>query len=163
MVHNEPDYQIPTDVMAIPSLIEHDGEWSIDLIEVNPWYNRMPVMGEDESPTGRRHLVARAVINNQTDHDDVARLVDAYISFEQSTLGEPVPEGEFTLIDDSGMPGGAVEQTIKAHSFKNQLRFRGENLFGAGHDNDTLYLTIVLDFAGETIILRRGGNVVVAM
>jgi len=163
-----PAYSLPDDVASIPNLIEREGEWSVDLIEVNPWYNRMPPVGE-ENPAGRRHLVSRAVINNQTETAMIARLVEAYIAFDPDALGERVPEGEFTLIDERGMPSGNLRQRIEPESFKNQLRFRGEDLFGPGHDDDTLYLTLVLELrpeaaeSGEYLILRRGGDVVVAM
>lgn len=152
---------IPSDVTTIPNLIEHD-EWSVDLIEVGPWYNRMPGVGNAQ---GRQHhLVATANIVNRTAEPITVEYLAGYISFDEQALGEPIPEGEFTIRDSTGNASGLTTMTVPSQTFKNMFGLRGIGLFGSGHDNEMLRLTLVLRInAEETIVLRRAGQVIVAM
>ncbi len=160
-------YCIPTDLQSIPTLIENDDVF-IDLIEVGPWYNRMPlIVDEDgkESPdaAGRRHLVTSIVFANKTEADMSIELIAACVSFGESELGAHVASGALSLIDEQGMPGGTMRTLIAPMSNKNVVRFRGEDLFDAGHENQMLYLTLVIRVNDTYYTLRRPGKVVVAM
>lgn len=164
-------YAISCDVSMIPGLVAVNGV-TVDLIEVGPWVNRMPASGgpegEDEAAKAKReaknrHLVATAVLRNGTENELQVELLAAFISFNALTVGDPVEPGGLSLIDETGMPSGQVKTVLAASEPKKIVRFRGSGLYGVGHDNEILYLTLILRVGDSVFRVRRGGNVVLAM
>lgn len=171
LVDNKTKYVISVDVSKIPSLLAVNGV-TVDLIEVGPWVNQMPVSDGPESETAEakaqrearnRHLVATAVLRNGAEDELQVELLAAFISFDAGAVGQPVAEGGLTLIDETGMPSGEVKTVLEASKPKRIVRFRGSGLYREGHQNQILYLTLILQIGDNIFRVRRGGNVVLAM
>ena len=169
------DFVMPTDVSQMVGLININGV-TADFIEVGPWYNRMPGagggggggnQGDADSPKqdeGRnRHLVATVVMRNNNNHEVQVLLEQAFISFEKDQVGEAVTPGSLSLMDDTGMPTGKMMVMVPANEPKQLVRFRGWGLFGEGHENEMLYLTLLLKIDNQYVTVRRSGKVVAAM
>ncbi len=164
------EVSMPIDAAQLVSLVNMNGV-TVDLIEVGPWYNRMPGPaqggGDDEQKVeddGRnRHLVAAMVLRNANDSAVQVTLEQAFISFDAGELGDAVTPGRLSVTDDTGMPSGRLGVTLAASEPKQIVRLRGYGLYGKGHENETLYLTLLLRVGDQYIRVRRGGKVVVAM
>lgn len=167
---DQKEIRMPIDASQLVSLVNKNGV-TVDLIEVGPWYNRMPgpAQGgvEDDQKVeddGRnRHLVAAMVLRNANDSAVQVTLEQAFISFDAGELGDAVKPGGLSVTDDTGMPTGRLEVTLPASEPKQIVRLRGYGLYGKGHENETLYLTLLLRVGDQYIKVRRGGKVVVAM
>lgn len=169
------EVSVPIDVSKLVSLVNMNGV-TVDFIEVGPWYNRMPGtgggggggnQGDADSPKqdeGRnRHLVATVVMRNNNNHEVQVLLEQAFISFEKDQVGEAVTPGSLSLMDDTGMPTGKMMVMVPANEPKQLVRFRGWGLFGEGHENEMLYLTLLLKIDNQYVTVRRSGKVVAAM
>jgi hypothetical protein len=123
-------------------------DFSAEVTTTYAWADHMPQVGKRAG--GRHYLTMTVKLTNPGKADLVVELTGASVSFAKDKKGDATKE-----IRIEGGKENVTNVTVKAGESKS-VDLRGNDAYPAGHDGETLYVT--LEFKGGKTTLAVSGQ-----
>ena len=123
-------------------------DFSAEVTTTYAWADHMPQVGKRTG--GRQYLTMTVKLTNPGKADLVVELTGASVSFAKDKKGDAAKE-----IKIEGDKKNITNVTVKAGESKS-VDLRGNGAYAAGHDGETLYVT--LEFKGGNTTLAVSGE-----
>lgn len=128
------------------------GDVGVEIIDVAAWVNRMPMA------TNNRHLVINLKATNQSTQPREIKFRRAFHSFEPTHEGAPMKVALSFIDPETGMPGSARAQKIAANGTA-EIALRAIDAYPEGHEDETMYMLVILEIDGRVLALRNHGTI----
>jgi hypothetical protein len=143
----------PPPVLPLPSSASA-GALSVTIDRVYAWCDHMP--GFWPEPDNREYLIVSTTLRNTSDQALEVRLERAFISFDESRLGDAT-DG-ISVRRPDGPPSG-VKTVVLQPGQTLAVQFRGNGVYPEARHGQRLYVTLQFT-AGDATVAVRGSAVV---